>query len=98
MRHDRRLLLAVLLFAGSAIAWALQVWITALYIDAAVMRNWAWFADTFSVEAPASGPNEFCFDYCAPALPFIAGWIGLGTFVAGWIILASAWWKLRSTG
>ena len=96
MTRDRRLLIAMLLFAGSLTAWAVQVWITALYINASIMGNWTWFADTFSLEAPATGPNEFCFDSCAPNLPFVAGWIGIGAFLAGWIVLAYAWWKPRT--
>ena len=95
MRRDVRLLVAMFLFAVSLMAGGVQAWITALYIDAAVMGDWTWFAETFSVEAPASGPNTFCLDYCAADFPFIAGWIGIGAFVLGWIMLAYAWWKPR---
>ena len=97
MRRDRRLLAAMLLFAGSLVAWAVQVWITALYIDASIMGDWTWFAETFSVKAPARGPDVFCLDYCAPNLPFVAGWIGLVAFLAGWIMLANAWRKPSTT-
>lgn len=97
MRRDRRLLIAMLLFAGSLTACAIQIWITALYIDASMMGHWAWFAETFGVSAPASGPNVFCFDSCAPDLPFAAGWIAVCTFLAGWVMLANAWCKPRST-
>lgn len=94
MRRDRRLLFATCLFAASLIAGVIQAWITKLYIDAAVLGNWAWFAETFSVDAP-SGPELFCFDYCAPELPFLFGWVGLTAFSIGWITLAYAWWKPR---
>ena len=97
MRRDRRLLIALLLFAASLAAWAIQIWITRLYIDAAVFGDWTWFAASFSVEAPASGPTKFCFDYCAPKLPFAAGWIGIVAFLAGSVMLAHAWWKSRPT-
>jgi hypothetical protein len=97
MRRDRRLLIAMLLFAGSFTAWAVQVWITALYIDASIWGDWTWFAEAFSVEAPARGPNDYCFGRCAPNLPFVAGWIGIGAFLAGSIMLVNAWWKPRST-
>lgn len=95
MRRDRRLLLAMLSFAASLIAWATQAWITKLYIDAAVLGGWEWFAETFSVEAPPSGPEVYCFDYCAPELPFLFGWVGVAAFALGWIMLAYAWWKPR---
>ena len=93
MRRDRRLLLAMLLFAASLILGAIQAWITKLYIEAAVLGRWERFAETFNVEAPASGPELFCFDYCAPELPFQFGWAGLAAFSAGGIMLAHAWWK-----
>ena len=66
----------MLLFAGSLIAFALQAAITASYIEAAVIGNWTWFGDAFSIEVPGSDPNKVCFDYCAPKLPFLIGWIG----------------------
>jgi len=97
MRRDRRLLIAMLLLVGSFTAWAIQVWITALYIEAAIWGDWTWFADTFSVEAPARGPDVFCFGRCAPNLPFVAGWIGIGGFLTGSIMLVNAWWKPRWT-
>lgn len=60
------------------------------------MGNWAHFAETFSVEAPASGPNTYCFDYYAPDLPFIAGWFGIAAFVGGLIMVALAWWTPKA--
>ena len=96
MRRDRRLLIAMLLFAIALVACAVQAQITALYIDSAVLGGWTWFARTFSVEVPGSGPSEYCFDYCAPPLPFLAGWISLASFVLGWAVLAYAWWSPRA--
>ena len=93
MRRDRRLLSAMLLFLISLIAWAVQAWIVQAYIFSAVMGGWDQFADFFGVEAPASGPVVFCLDYCAPELPFMAGWIAIAAFVSGWITMAYAWWK-----
>lgn len=95
MRRDRRLLLAMFLFTIALIACAAQIQITALYIDAAVLGGWKWFATTFSVELPFSDPGRVCLDYCAPPLPFLAGWIALATFVLGWAMLAYAWWSPR---
>jgi hypothetical protein len=93
MRRDRRLLIAILRFLGSLIAGLVQAVILRAYVAAAVLGDWTYFADTFSVEAPASGPDVFCFDYCAPDLPFVAGWTGIASFLAGLILLAYAWWK-----
>ena len=95
MRRDGRLLAAMALFAAALVAGGVQAWIAALYIHAAVLGNWTGFAETFSVEAPPSGPEVFCFDYCAPELPFLIGWIGIAAFSLGWIVLAYAWWKPR---
>lgn len=97
MKRDVRLLIAMLLFLVSSIAWAAQAWIVHAYIFTAVMgQGWNHFAEFFGVEAPASGPDRFCFGYCAPELPFVTGWIGIITFLTAWVILARAWWKPRA--
>lgn len=96
MRRDRRLLIAMLLFITAMVACAVQVQITSLYIDAAVLGGWTWFTKTFSVEMPGSNTGQVCFDYCAPALPMFAGWIALAAFVLGWATLAYAWWSPRT--
>lgn len=93
MRRDKRLLVAMLSLITAALAGLVQAWITRLYLDAAILGHWAWFADTFGVEAPASGPNKFCFDNCAPPLPLLAGWISFAMFVTGLLALTLAWWK-----
>jgi len=93
MRRDRRLLVAMLLLITAALAGLVQAWITRLYLDAAIFGDWAWFADTFGLEAPASGPYKFCFDNCAPRLPLLAGWISFATFNAGLLALTLAWWR-----
>ncbi len=96
MQRDGRLLFAMLLFAVSLIASTLQAAIVSAYVDAAVMGNWAWFAETFSVEIPGSGPDKVCLDYCVPKLPFMVGWLGLAAFILGWLTLARAWWTRRT--
>lgn len=93
MKRDKRLLVALILFVFSLIAGLVQSVILRLFIDAAVIGNWTHFAKTFSVDAPATGPNVACFDYCAPDLPFIPGWIALAAFSGGAFILAHTWWK-----
>jgi hypothetical protein len=96
MKRDRRLLTVIMLFLIAIIAGLVQAWIIRLYLDAAVLGHWTWFADTFGVHAPASGPDKFCFDYCAPRLPFLAGWIGIASFFGGLAALAFVWWKSKS--
>lgn len=93
MRRDRRLSIALVLLLTTVIAAAGQVWITSLYIDALALGNWAWFSETFRVETPLAGASQFCFDRCAPNLPFIVGWIGLGSLLAAIMMLAIVWWK-----
>ncbi len=93
MRRDRRLLGAMALFGTSFIAALVQAWIVNLYIQAAVLGGWDQFAAFFGVTAPSSGPDKFCFDYCAPELPFIAGWIAIGAFLSGFFSLICIWWK-----
>lgn len=95
-KRDIRLLIAILLFVISMIAGLFQAWVLKLYIDAAVTGHWEYFSNTFSVQAPASGPDVFCFDYCVADLPFLAGWIGIVTFLLGVTVLAYSWWTPRS--
>jgi hypothetical protein len=75
-----------------ALGW--QALIISQYIYSAVLDpNWESFVHLYGVEAPAKGPERFCFDYCAPKLPFLFGWTGIGCFFAGLISLTIIWWK-----
>lgn len=84
----------MLLFLTALVAGIFQAWIVNLYIVAAVMgqQHWDHFTDFFGVD-PVAGPNQVCFDYCAPSLPFVAGGIGIAAFLAGSVLVALAWWK-----
>jgi len=86
--------MALLLFLIALVAGIIQAWIVNLYIVAAVMgqQHWDQFTDFFGVD-PVVEPNQVCFDYCAPSLPFVAGWIGIASFLVGSILVAFAWWK-----
>lgn len=97
-KRDVRLLMVLLLFVASTISGLVQAWILQLYFDAAVSGNWAYFAKTFSVQPPASGPDVFCLGHCAADLPFLAGWIAIVSFVLGVIVLIYSWWKPWSLG
>jgi len=92
--RDRRLMIALVLFFVSLIAGFIQAWIIRLYLAAAVMGGeyWDHFTDLFGLK-PIVGPNQVCFDYCAPPLPFVAGWIGIAAFISGSMVLAFAWWR-----
>lgn len=92
MKRDRRLLVSMVLFFVALIAGVIQAWIVQSYIWFAVMGNWEQFTGFFGLN-PIAGPNQICFDYCAPKLPFLAGWIGIASFLIGWILVAYAWWK-----
>jgi hypothetical protein len=96
LRRDRRLLLALILFSAALVAGIIQAWIIRLYITAAVMGGgdyWDHFVGVFGGRSVANRPNSFCFDYCAPALPFIAGWIAISAFVGGVFAVLLAWLK-----
>lgn len=96
MKRDRRLLIAMLFFLIAVIAGCVQVWIVSLYVYAAVMGQAYWdrFIALFGLE-PITKPGEFCFDFCAPAMPLLAGEIAGGAFLVGWTIVAVAWWRPR---
>lgn len=92
-RRDGRVLMAIVAFLISFISLTLQAWILSLYIDAIIFNNWDFFSKTFSVSPPASGPNVYCLDRCVAELPFISGWIGIASFLLGWMVLVYSWWK-----
>lgn len=93
MARDKRLLGAIAFLISAACAAIVQAAIVRLYIDAAVMGTWTYFAETFGVKPPPNGPNKYCFDYCAADLPFIAGWIAIGSFTIALALVFHAWWK-----
>ena len=99
LKRDRRLLVALMLFLAALIASLIQAWIVNLYIVAAVMGGGYWdhFIELFGLD-PIVGPNQFCFDYCAPTLPFLAGWIGIIAFLSGCLTVAHPTGNRSSNG
>ncbi|WP_162814909.1 hypothetical protein [Erythrobacter aureus] len=96
-KRDRRLLISIAFLIISVASFSYQALIIKLYIDGAVTGNWDYFSKTFS--APLLyGPNQACFDYCAPELPFVWGWIGIVSVLLGVATLAYSWWKPQSPG
>ncbi|TIX50327.1 hypothetical protein [Alteraurantiacibacter aquimixticola] len=89
MKRDRRLLFAIFAFGASFLAVCVQAWITASYVFAAVMGQWDQFSELFGV----ASPPEFCFDYCAPKLPIMAGLVALALFWIGLTLITIAWWN-----
>jgi len=94
-RRDRRLLIALMLFTGSLLAAAIQLWIFHLYINAIISQNWTYFSRLFSVDPPAMGPKTYCLDRCVAELPVLPGWIAVVAFLLGWMFLVYSWWKPR---
>ncbi|MEY2855424.1 MAG: hypothetical protein RL030_2556 [Pseudomonadota bacterium] len=92
-KRNRRLLLALLLFAATAVSTLVQVWVTNFYLYSANAQDWTLFLEWFpSYALPPIPPGHGCFDDCSPDLPFVAGWIAVAAFVMGFIILARIWW------
>jgi hypothetical protein len=94
-KRDVRLLVALLLFVISLIATLVQAWVVMLFVDAAVMGDWTYFSELFSVDPPAAGPVSYCLDYCAAPLPFLPGWVGIVSFGLGLLTLFYSWLKPR---
>lgn len=95
-KRDNRLLISSAIIILSILCLLYQANIVRLYIIAAVMREWEHFSEVFSVSLP-NGPNQACFGYCAPTLPFFWGWIGTLGLISGVAILVYSWWKPRSS-
>lgn len=93
MARDKRLLVAIWAFIGSAVAALVQAGIVRSYLHAAVMDNWSDFSAFFGVKPPPAGPDKYCLDYCAAELPFLAGWIGMALFLLGFAMLCWSWFR-----
>lgn len=93
MVRDRRLLSAIALFTASAVLGLAQAAIVRLYIEAALLGKWEHFSETFGVKPPTNGPDVYCLDYCVADLPFIAGWMGIVSFMIGLALATYSWWK-----
>ena len=97
MTRDRRLLIPLGLMLVALVALAAQSIIVGHYIDSSIMdSNWESFVMIYGVEAPADGSSGVaCLDYCAPRLPFVAGWLGISAFVGAIISIIYIWFKPR---
>jgi hypothetical protein len=93
--RDRKIPIAFAFLMLCMFATLYQAFILKLYITTAVMGDWKQFSKVFSVPLPVKS-DQFCFDYCAPKLPFFWGWVGIASFVSAAVIIAYCWWK--STG
>lgn len=94
MKRDWRLLMPIALLLISLATLAYQTIVVTNYIHSSVLDpNWETFVYLYGVEAPANGPDQFCFDYCAPDLPFVAGWIGIGCFLSALLSLIYIWFR-----
>ena len=94
--RDGRLLISLLLLIMSAVFVLMQYWIVHLYIDSVIAGDWTYFSDLFSVKAPASGPDKFCFDRCVADLPLFPGYAAACCFFGGIMTLAHAWLRPKT--
>ena len=92
-RRDRRLLAALILFAVGSVCALAQAIIVRAYVTSAVMGHWDWFGRTFSVQVPGSEPNTVCFDWCAPKMPFLAGYLAMACLLVAAALVLQAWRK-----
>lgn len=99
MRRDGWLMLAIILFLISGVAWFAQAWILNLYIWSVGGRDWSLFLRYFSSYATETPPEQFyqCLGKCYPDLPFLPGWIGICSFLLGLTVLVRSWWKSKSS-
>lgn len=95
-KRDRRLLLSILLFVVSASAVLVQGYIVALYVNSALTDDWTAYANIFPSAVRPDDPTSVCFAYCFPHMPFMAGWIGVVSFILGTYLLVACWWNPRS--
>jgi hypothetical protein len=95
--RDQRLLFTFLLFVASAASFLVQGWILLLFVSSALAQNWTHFVEVFpSTALPPLEPDQYCFGDCTPDLPFVAGWIGIVSFMLGLSTLAYCWWMPKT--
>lgn len=85
-----------MLFITSAVFVLVQCWIVHLYIDSVITGDWTYFSDLFSVNAPASGPDKFCFDRCVADLPLFPGYAAACCFFVGMMTLVHVWLRPKT--
>jgi hypothetical protein len=89
MKRDYRLLIALTLLLGAAIG----IWIEIQYLiewsRAYWGGNWQQFSDRYSIPI-----RQNCYD-CEPSASSWAGTYSIVLFIAGFAIIALAWWKPR---
>jgi hypothetical protein len=97
-RRDGRLLIALVLFVGTAGAALVQIGVLSLWFQSALHDDWTYFLEWFpSYAMPALEPGQYCLGDCSPDLPFFAAWIAIGFFGLGMAVLAYSWWRPRSS-
>lgn len=94
--RDGRLLISLLFLIMSAVFALVQSWIVHLYIDSVIAGDWTYFSDLFFVNAPASGPDKFCFDRCVADLPLFPGYAAACCFLIGIMTLGHVWLRPRA--
>ena len=92
VKRDGRLSLALLLFVASAGALLYQAWIVFIWFFSALNQDWSYAEKLFPSTVQPIPPGTHCLDDCTPDLPFVAGPIGIVTFLLGLSILAYSWW------
>jgi hypothetical protein len=94
VKRDRRLLVPLALLVIAVIALGYQAIIVRNYVWSSIMdHNWESMVELYGIEAPEMGPERFCFDYCAPRMPFVAGWVGIASLVSAIVSLLFVWWS-----
>lgn len=91
--RDIRLTVAIIFLMVAFICSLLQGWIIYLYFDAMFSYDWSYFGETFGVEIPSFGPDEYCFGRCVAELPLLPAWAAVVCFVCGLSLLLHCWWK-----
>ncbi len=95
MGRDRRISIALVLFATSLGSLLIQGWILFVYVHSALNQNWTYFSEKFPSYVRQIPEGAYCLDDCSPDLPFVAGRIGIASFLAALCVLTHVWWTSR---
>jgi hypothetical protein len=96
MKRDPKLLFSILMLLIFTVAGAFQSWIVIVYYYSALNQNWSYFSELFPSAVHQPAPGALCMGDCSPNLPFVAGWIGIASFVTALIVLTYSWWRSKS--
>ena len=90
---DNRLIFPLFALLVGLVFLGIQFLVVLDFLHGVFVGDWLAYSEKYGVEPPAMGPKAFCFGFCFPKLPFVFGYIGLGSIAASLMSLLYIYWR-----